>query len=197
MNVRIALLVALLVAANIFLGFTLARESQNALATQVQSRMTDLACTAAALLNGDELATLKAEDINTPAYQKALATLDAFDDNVDRLFWANKPTKDAYERGVADIVPLVDSIIDALKKASIVFTSFNFYLHTGKYIYALGLLSDIIANVEQYQRDNDTLLLSNTGDILKAVITGTGDAISSSTSFRTPRACNGTICARS
>ncbi len=100
----------------------------------------------------------------------------AFDDNVDRLFWANKPTKDAYERGVADIVTLVDSIIDALKKASIVFTSFNFYLHTGKYIYALGLLSDIIANVEQYQRDNDTLLLSNTGDILKAVITGTGDA---------------------
>ena len=83
MNVRIALLVALLVAANIFLGFTLARESQNALATQVHSRMTDLACTAAALLNGDELATLKAEDINTPAYQKALATLDAFDDNVD------------------------------------------------------------------------------------------------------------------
>ena len=80
--IQVALLVAALFAANAILGYSLATESQRAMTEQIQDRMTDLACSAAALLDGDELAVISEADQGSPAYEKALRTLDAFHDNM-------------------------------------------------------------------------------------------------------------------
>lgn len=81
--VRIIVLVVILLAANAFLGYSLAKESEHALTEQIQARMLDVACSAAELLDGDSLETLKAEDAGTPAYEQAMSTLRAFQDNVN------------------------------------------------------------------------------------------------------------------
>ena len=80
--IQVAILVALLFAANSVLGYLLVSESQRAMTEQIQGRMTDLACSAAALLDGDELAVISEADQGSPAFKKALRTLGAFQDNV-------------------------------------------------------------------------------------------------------------------
>jgi len=82
-TIQIIVLVVVLLGANAFLGHSLATESKRALTEQIQSRMLDLACSAAALLDGDSLAKITAEDKGTPPYDQALNTLRAFQDNVD------------------------------------------------------------------------------------------------------------------
>ena len=79
----VALIVAALLVANMVLGFVLARQSENALAEQAQARMLDVSNSAATLLNGDELATLTAQDAGSPAYDRAMSTLRAFQDSVE------------------------------------------------------------------------------------------------------------------
>ena len=81
--IQIIALVVVLVAANSFLGFSIAQEAKRAITDQIQGRMLDLASSAAALLDGDSLGKLKAEDAGTPEYERALDTLRAFQDNVD------------------------------------------------------------------------------------------------------------------
>ena len=84
--IQVTILVALLLGANAFLGYSLVTESQRAMTEQIQGRMIDLACSAAALLDGDALANITEEDKGTPAYDDALDTLSAFQDNVSVSF---------------------------------------------------------------------------------------------------------------
>ncbi|MBR6315495.1 MAG: diguanylate cyclase [Lachnospiraceae bacterium] len=73
----------LLVALNAVLGILLTRQSANAMRKLIRDRMLDIANTAAAMLDGDVLEGLKAEDADTPEYQAALKTLTYFQDNIE------------------------------------------------------------------------------------------------------------------
>lgn len=74
---------ALLLIVNIVLGSILTNQSAEVLKSQIQARMLDVSNSAAALLNGDELERLTAEDVDTEEYQRALSVLRAFQENVD------------------------------------------------------------------------------------------------------------------
>ncbi len=80
---QVIVLVTVLVAANAFLGYSLAKEAQRAMTEQIQSRMLDLARSSAALLDGDRIETITAADMSIPAYKQAYKTLEAFQDNMD------------------------------------------------------------------------------------------------------------------
>ncbi|MCR4611829.1 MAG: response regulator, partial [Lachnospiraceae bacterium] len=82
--VKLALIVAaVFIIANTVLGIILVRSSQNAMKEQIDNRMLDIANTAAAMLNGDELKSLKAEDKGTPSYNRINDTLTLFHENID------------------------------------------------------------------------------------------------------------------
>lgn len=68
---------------NVALGFFLMRQSGAALIALMQTRMLDVSNTAAAMLDGDELASITAKDKGTPEYEKIMDTLIYFRDNVD------------------------------------------------------------------------------------------------------------------
>lgn len=72
-----------LLAVNGFLGVMLTRQSAEALHTQIRARMLDVSSSAAALLDGDALETLEADDAGTEPYEKAMDILRAFQDNVE------------------------------------------------------------------------------------------------------------------
>lgn len=69
-----------------FLGTLLTNQSAEALRVQIRARMLDVSESAAALLDGDELERLTAEDEGTEPYQRALETLRAFQDSVDLAY---------------------------------------------------------------------------------------------------------------
>ena len=70
----IAIVSSFLLALNAVLGFVLTNQSKAAMKS---------ANTAAAMLNGDELKALRAEDKDTPAYRRINDTLTYFQDNID------------------------------------------------------------------------------------------------------------------
>ena len=72
-----------LLTVNVLLGIFLTRQSGIALISSIRSRMLDISNTAAAMLDGDTLASLKAEDENTPEYQQVMKTLRYFQENID------------------------------------------------------------------------------------------------------------------
>jgi diguanylate cyclase (GGDEF)-like protein len=72
-----------LLAVNISLGYILIQESSASIRTQIESRMLDVANTAAAMLDGDVLKAIQAEDVNTPAYREAFRTLSYFKENIE------------------------------------------------------------------------------------------------------------------
>lgn len=80
----IVLMVSLLL-----LGFTsifgvlMIRQSQTTINLLIRNRMLDVTNAAAAMLDGDVLGSLTAEDADTPEYQQCLATLRKFQDNID------------------------------------------------------------------------------------------------------------------
>ena len=82
----IALVLAILLAANAILGFMLTGQSQTSMKELLQTRMLDVANTAADMLDGDKLKTLKATDKGTPDYQKISDTLAFFRDNIDLAY---------------------------------------------------------------------------------------------------------------
>ena len=82
----IALVLAILLAANAILGFMLTGQSQASMKELLQTRMLDVANTAADMLDGDKLKTLKASDKGTPDYQKISDTLAFFRDNIDLAY---------------------------------------------------------------------------------------------------------------
>ena len=72
-----------LLAVNVSLGFVLIRQSSAAMRSLIESRMLDVSNTAAAMLDGDTLEKLQAEDVDTPEYQDAYRTLSCFEDNIE------------------------------------------------------------------------------------------------------------------
>ncbi len=76
----------LLLGVNAALGIALTRQSASAMRAQIEMRMLDVAKSAAALLDGDALARLSERDAGTPAYEQGLATLRAFQDEVELAF---------------------------------------------------------------------------------------------------------------
>lgn len=74
---------ALLILANVSLATVLIVESAAALRTQIEERMLDVSNTAAAVLDGDVLRDLRAEDADTPEYQQVLRTLLVFYNNIE------------------------------------------------------------------------------------------------------------------
>ena len=81
---RILILVAVLVLTfSAVLGLILVRRSREEMLDMIHARMLDIANTAAALLDGDDLASLTAEDAGTPAFRRVMETLTCFQDNID------------------------------------------------------------------------------------------------------------------
>ena len=76
-------MVLLLLSVNATLGVLLTRQSSQALISLIQSRMLDISNTAAAMLDGDSLSRLTADDADTKEYQKVMETLTYFQDNID------------------------------------------------------------------------------------------------------------------
>ena len=72
-----------LLAVNVTLGFVLTRQSSAAMRTLIEKRMLDVSNTAAAMLDGDTLEKLQAEDRDTPEYQGVLKMLTCFEDNIE------------------------------------------------------------------------------------------------------------------
>ena len=78
------ILLSLFLLAVIFtLGIVLTMKSSNAMKSLIHDRMLDISNTAAAMLDGDALESLTADDADTPEYQSALKTLTYFQDNID------------------------------------------------------------------------------------------------------------------
>ena len=75
--------IVVLVTANLILGMILLNESNRAMRELIHARMLDISNTAAAMLNGDEMEQLTADDVDTPAYQKALESLAVFQDHIE------------------------------------------------------------------------------------------------------------------
>lgn len=82
-SVYMLLIGLFLLAVNICLGLVLIRQSSAAMRSLIESRMLDVANTAAALLDGDTLKTLQADDEGTPAYQNVYKMLTCFEDNIE------------------------------------------------------------------------------------------------------------------
>ena len=67
LRTRVILLVSLfMLATNLALGYVLVRQARSAAMTQMGERMLDIVNTAAAMLDGDVLERLRAEDAGTP-----------------------------------------------------------------------------------------------------------------------------------
>lgn len=79
----VILAVAVLLLLNFTLGFLLTRQASGLLISMVRGRMLDVSNTAAAMLDGDMLARLQAEDADSEDYQQVLRTLSYFQDNIE------------------------------------------------------------------------------------------------------------------
>lgn len=77
------LICAFLFAVNVTLGAVLTLQSSRAMRTLIENRMLDVSNTAAALLDGDTLKALQAEDRDTPEYQSVLKMLTSFENNIE------------------------------------------------------------------------------------------------------------------
>ena len=73
----------LIVVFNTVLGVVLTTRSARALKSVITDRMVDISETAAAMLDGDVLANLTAEDKDTPEYNRVYDTLEYFLNNMD------------------------------------------------------------------------------------------------------------------
>ncbi len=85
LNIRVKAVLAVFVfmlVTNVLLGLVLARQARDAMKTQINERMLDIVNTAAAMVDGDVLEKLTADDKDTPEYQAVLNTLSRFRDNI-------------------------------------------------------------------------------------------------------------------
>lgn len=81
----------LLLAANLFLGMWLTKNSKKTIKTLIAERMLDIANSAADMIDGDVLASIRAEDEGTAVWQKIYDTLKLFQDNIalEYIYCAN------------------------------------------------------------------------------------------------------------
>ena len=77
------LVIAVLLMVNMSLGYLLTRQSSEAMISLIQKRMLDIVNTAADMLDGDSLVSLKKEDAGTEKYQAVMKTLTYFQDNIE------------------------------------------------------------------------------------------------------------------
>lgn len=76
----------LLLAANIVLGIVMMSQSKAMMNTMIRKNMLDISNTAAALLDGDVMAALTADDVGTPVFRDISDKLLVFQNNVDIEF---------------------------------------------------------------------------------------------------------------
>ncbi len=79
----IILLVIFLFIVDISMGLIMTVESSEAMKDLIRNRMLDISNTAAAMIDGDTLRDIQAEDLNTPEYQEILKTLTYYQDNIN------------------------------------------------------------------------------------------------------------------
>ena len=72
-----------LVIFNVIFGCVLSTVAAKAMRTLINERMLDISNTAAAMLNGDELARITADDYGSPEYENVMKTLTYFQDNIE------------------------------------------------------------------------------------------------------------------
>ncbi|MBR3017204.1 MAG: response regulator [Clostridia bacterium] len=91
-----------MVATYLALGVTLMRQSRMAMKTQINERMLDIVNTAAAMLDGDMLEHLRAEDAGTPEYEAVLNTLIRFRDNIklDYIYYVRDEGNKVFTFGI-------------------------------------------------------------------------------------------------
>ena len=77
---------AFMLATNLALRAALMQQSRRAMKTLIDERMLDVVNTAAAMLDGDVLDRLRAEDKGSPEYQAVLNTLVVFRDNINLAY---------------------------------------------------------------------------------------------------------------
>ena len=78
----IVLVVVFLLGVILSLSYLLMRQSSSAMIALMQTRMLDIANTSAAMLDGDVLQSITAEDKGTPGYEAIMKTLTYFQDNM-------------------------------------------------------------------------------------------------------------------
>ena len=72
-----------LLAMNFILGYVLIKQSKAAMTVLMNERMLDVSNTAAASLDGDLLASIDENSINSDAYNEIVDELRLFQDNID------------------------------------------------------------------------------------------------------------------
>ena len=77
------LVILFLLVVNISLGYLLVGQSKSSMITLMQTRMLDIANTAAAMIDGDALARVTPKDQGTDDYEAIMKTLTYFQDNID------------------------------------------------------------------------------------------------------------------
>ena len=82
-SVYVIIISAFLLIVNVSLGYVLTMQSSKAMRSLIEDRMLDVSNTAAALLDGDTLETLEAEDKDTEAYQAIYRMLSRFEENIE------------------------------------------------------------------------------------------------------------------
>lgn len=68
---------------NLIFGYVLIKVSSKSIRTQIDQRMQDISSTAAAMVNGDDLAKMTADDHDSPEYQRVMDTLTYFQNNIE------------------------------------------------------------------------------------------------------------------
>lgn len=72
-----------LVIFNVIFGYALSAVAAKAMRTQINERMLDISNTAAAMLDGDDLAKITADDYGSVEYERVMKTLTYFQDNIE------------------------------------------------------------------------------------------------------------------
>ena len=100
---KIILMTSIFMAATyLTLGAVLMRQSRVAMKTQINERMLDIVNTAAAMLDGDVLDQLRAEDKGSPEYEAVLNTLIRFRDNIklDYIYYVRDEGNKVFTFGI-------------------------------------------------------------------------------------------------
>ena len=82
-SIYIVIICVLLLLLNVTLGVILTIQSNAAMRELLESRMLDISNTAAAMIDGNVVARLQAEDKGSPEYNRILGTLTSFYDNIE------------------------------------------------------------------------------------------------------------------
>ncbi len=83
------------------------------------------------------------------------------------LWFAKSDVPACMESLYAELNPVMQSVADSFGQP---YVRYNTAVQSSKYIYALGILVDIDRRIEEYEREHNVLLLSDTAGILNAVI---------------------------